>query len=769
LKITFSLKRVTNIGVLALILLFFPVKAQKVGLVLSGGGASGLTHIGVIKALEENKIPVDYIAGTSIGALIGAYYSIGYDPAEIEEIVKANFFQSITRGDLPARYYYLIKQREDFASWITFKFNLRDNYLKNLPTNVINSVPIDYYLMETFTGASNLNNNNFDSLMIPFRCLASDVLNKKSIIFRNGDLPLALRASMSYPFYIRPIFIDGKLLFDGGLYDNFPVDVMSSEFHPDFIIGSNVAEPPAMPDDDDLYLQIRSLLMNQETRDTLGNRGVLIEPWSNVNTFNFSNAKRLIDSGYAATMRIMPLLKERISRHLDAEALKSRREKFSRYKVADNIVFDSVSIKGFTPRQQKFIARSLYYHSKPFTLKQLKKRYFRLVSDEQIKNIFPIAKKESDSSRYKLELVGKREKPFYVDAGAILSNRPISEAFLGIQYNHLGKIGFSVYSNGYLGKLYSGSYSRLRFDFPGKVPFYIEPSFTYSRWDYYSSSALFYSFQKPAYLVQEDKFGELKIGVPVGNISQFNVAGGLTEWGNFYYQTNSFTRSDTTDKTYFDYWYAQANYKLNTLNRKMYPTEGTLINARARLLEGTEIFEPGNTSPDTARFRRTHPAWLQLKLTFDSYIKTFKGFKLGVFGEGVYSTQEFFNNYQATILSAPAFNPIPESQTFFIDAFRAHNYFAGGLKAITTPVKGLDIRLEAYIFQPVFAILEDKNGKAVYSSPFLYRHVIGMATAVYNTAVGPVSFGVNYYDQYQNSLSFFFHFGYIIFNRKSID
>jgi NTE family protein len=257
--------------------------------------------------------------------------------------------------------------------------------------------------------------------------------------------------------------------------------------------------------------------------------------------------------------------------------------------------------------------------------------------------------------------------------------------------------------------------------------------------------------------------------VPVGNISQFNVAGGLTEWGNFYYQTNSFTRSDTTDKTYFDYWYAQANYKLNTLNRKMYPTEGTLINARARLLEGTEIFEPGNTSPDTARFRRTHPAWLQLKLTFDSYIKTFKGFKLGVFGEGVYSTQEFFNNYQATILSAPAFNPIPESQTFFIDAFRAHNYFAGGLKAITTPVKGLDIRLEAYIFQPVFAILEDKNGKAVYSSPFLYRHVIGMATAVYNTAVGPVSFGVNYYDQYQNSLSFFFHFGYIIFNRKSID
>jgi NTE family protein len=769
LKITFSLKSVTNIGVLACILLFFPIKAQKVGLVLSGGGASGLTHIGVLKALEENKIPVDYITGVSIGAVIGAYYSIGYTPAQIEEIVRANFFQSITRGELPVRYNYLIKQREDFAAWFTYRYDFKDNFMKSLPTNVINSVPIDYYLMETFTGASNLNHNNFDSLIVPFRCLASDVLNKKSIVFKNGDLPLALRASMSYPFYIRPIFIDGKLLFDGGLYNNFPIDVMSEEFHPDFIIGSNVAEAPAAPDDDDLYLQVRNLLMNQVTNDTLGNKGVVIEPWSDVNTFNFNNAKRLIDSGYAATMRVIPMLKEKIRRRTDTTALNSKREKFARYKIADNIVFDSIKIRGFNSRQQRFIQRSLFYHSQPFSLKQLKKRYFRLVSDEQIKNIFPIAKKDTADDHYILELVGKREKPFYVDAGAILSNRPISEAFLGLQYNHLGKIGFSVYSNGYLGKLYSGSYSRLRFDFPGRVSFYVEPSFTYSRWDYYSSSALFYSFQKPAYLVQEDKFGELKIGVPVGNISQFNVAGGLTEWANFYYQTNTFTRSDTTDKTYFDYWYAQANYKLNTLNRKMYATEGTLINARARVLEGTEIFEPGNTSPDTAKYRRTHPTWLQLKLTFDSYIKTFKGFKLGVFGEGVYSTQSFFNNYQATILSAPAFNPIPESQTFFIDAFRAHNYFAGGLKAITTPVKGFDIRLEAYVFQPVLSILQDKNGKAVYSSPFLYRHVIGMAAMVYNTAVGPISFGVNYYDQYQNPLSFFFHFGYIIFNRKSID
>ncbi|MBI2722205.1 MAG: patatin-like phospholipase family protein [Bacteroidetes bacterium] len=745
-------------------------KAQKIGLVLSGGGASGLTHIGVLKALEENNIPIDYVAGTSIGSLIGGYYAIGYSPAEIEEIVRTAFFQSITKGDLPVKYEYMVKQRETYASWITFKFNLKDNYLKNLPTNVINSIPIDYYLMETFTGTSNNVNNNFDSLFIPFRCLASDVLHKKSILFKNGDLPSALRASMSYPFYLRPISIDGKLLFDGGLYNNFPTDVMQKEFSPDFIIGSNVSEVAAAPDDDDLYLQLRSLLMNQAEFNPIGENGVLIEPWSDVNIFSFDNAKRLIDSGYAAGMRAIPKIKKQLSRKSNSSELAIKRLRYRKFEDQENVIFDSLVVAGCNTSQCSFVQKSLFYKKEPFTLKQLKKRYFRLASDDKIKNIFPVALKDSITQKYTLKLLGKKEKPFYVDAGAIISNRPISEGFLGLQYNYLGKIGVSAYANGYVGKLYSGTYSKLRFDFPGRLPFYIEPSFTYSRWDYYNSSALFYDFLKPAYLVQEDKFGEVKIGVPVGNVSQINAAAGLTEWRNEYYQTDLFTRRDTTDKTYFNYWYLQSNYRLNTQNRKMYATEGTLINARARFLQGKESHLPGNTSVDTTRFtNELRDPWLQLKFTIDSYIRTFKGFRIGVFGETVYSTQSFFSNYQATILSAPAFNPTPESQTFFIERFRAHNYFAAGLKAITTPVRGLDIRIEAYIFQPVFSILKTQENTAKYSTPFLYRHFTGMAAAVYNTAIGPISLGINYYDQKEYPFSVFFHFGYIIFNRKSID
>jgi NTE family protein len=609
--------------------------------------------------------------------------------------------------------------------------------------------------------------------------VAADVENKKTVVFSSGDLPSAVRASMSYPFYLRPITIDDKLLFDGGLYNNFPTDVMMKDFNPDFIIGSNVAEKNSKPDDENLYLQLRTLLMSPTNFNPVCENGILIEPWSDVNIFNFDNAQRLIDSGYAETVRKIPLIRKQIAAQSSPEALQARRSIYRGYGKLDNIRFNNLEVYGYNAKQTEFIRKSLFKNNEPFTLVQLKKRYFRLASDDKIKNIFPVAVLDSARNSYSLKLFGKKEKPFYMDAGAILSNRPISEGFVAMQYNYLGRVGFNAYMNGYFGKLNTSTYGHLRFDIPGRIPYFIKPSFALSRWDYYSSSSLFYDFLKPAYLIQEDKYFDIKFGVPVGNISQFNVSGGFTEWKNQYYQSDAFTRLDTADITYFDYLYLQASYDINTLNRKMYATDGTFLSARMRFLDGQESHYPGNTSLDTIFFRnKPVPSWLQLKLTFDSYIRTFKGFKIGIFAEGVYSSQTFFSNYQATILSAPAFNPTPESQTFFMDAFRAHKYMAGGIKFITTPIKSLDLRLEGYLFQPVQSILKNPAGDAVYSSPFLYRHFIGMGALVYNSPIGPISAGVNYYGPNypnyvttynRNPLSFFFHIGYIIFNRKSID
>ncbi len=744
--------------------------AQKVGVVMSGGGASGIAHIGVLKALEENHIPINCISGTSIGSIIGGLYSSGYSPIEIEKMVKDQTFSNLTKGEMSPKFGYYVRKRDDYASWRTLKLNLNNSLLSNLATNLINSVPIDFYLMETFAPANAASNYNFDSLMVPFRCVASDIEKKRSVVFRDGDMPSAIRASMSYPFYIRPISIDSTLLFDGGLYNNFPTNVMYEEMFPDFIIGSSVAENSQVPSDDNLYLQLRNMLMNKSDFNPVCENGIIVQPWADVGVFNFESAQRLIDSGYVATMRQMPKIKACISNFEKPEVLAEKRRVFKGKVVISKMTFNKVVVKGVKPKMQKFVTQSITNKRDTFTFKQLKRQYFRMMADEKIKSAYPTTKLDTSSGKYTLTLNTKKDKHLFFDIGGNLSNRPISNFFLAVQYNHIGRIGFTAYANGYLGKLNSSSHTKLRFEFPTKIPFYIEPSFTISRWDYYKSSALFYDFEKPAYLVQEDLFGELNIGAPVGNIGKIVLTGGMSEWKNKYYQVEQFTRLDTSDVSVFDFGYGQLSYQINTLNRKQYASEGTNLILRAKYVSGVEHYYPGSTAKDSA-FVINGPGhdWFNIKLTIDKYIKPIKYFKIGVFAEGVYSSQDFFRNYNASILSAPSFNPIPESQTLFINDYRAHQYVAGGLKAIATPYNNLDVRFEAYLFQPVLSIIKVTDNKADYSTPFLYRHFLGMGSLIYHTPIGPISIGVNYYDQNENSFSFFFHFGYTIYNKKSID
>jgi NTE family protein len=744
--------------------------AQKVGVVLSGGGASGLAHIGVLKALEENHIPVNCISGTSIGSIIGGLYASGYSPLEIEQMVKEQAFVNLTRGEMSPKFGYFVRKREDYASWIRLKLNLNNPFITNLPTNWINSVPIDFYLMETFAPANAASRYNFDSLLVPFRCVASDIEKKKSVVFRKGDLPSAIRASMSYPLYLRPIYIDSTLLFDGGLYNNFPSNVMYEELYPDFIIGSAVSENTPLPSDDNLFLQLRNMFMSKSNFDPVCENNIIIEPWADVGIFSFDNVERLIDSGYAATIRDMPRIKSQISVFQNPDSLAKKRSDFRNKARSEQIVYNKVVVNSRDPKLRTFIQKSIVGRRDSLTLKVLKRQYFRMMADEKIKSAYPITERDTVTGKYTLTLNAKKEKHLFFDLGGNISNRPISNFFLAAQYNYIGKIGFTAYINGYLGKLNSSSLAKLRFEFPARLPFYIEPCFTISRWDYYRSSALFYNFEKPAYMIQQDLFGEVNMGLPVGNISKMVLSVGGSEWKSRYYQTDNFTRLDTVDRSYFDFGYGQISYEINTHNRKQYATEGTKIMVRAKYVSGEESYYPGNTATDRVTYVNT-PAhsWFNLKLTIDKYIKPIKYFKIGVFGEGVYSNQDFFRSYTATVLSAPAFSPIPESQTLFVADYRAFQYAAGGLKAIATPYKNFDFRVEGYLYQPIYSILRKTDNTPELSTPLLYRHFLGMGALVYHSPIGPLSIGVNYYDKNENSFSFFFHFGYTIYNKKSLD
>ena len=218
--------------------------AQKVGLVLSGGGAKGAAHIGVIKALEENGIPIDYITGTSAGAIVGSLYAMGYTPEEMVELMLSEEFSYWQTGTVENEYKYYFKRPDPTPEFGHFSIDMTDSLQVKasfLPQSLINPIQMNQAFMALFSQATAKAGWNFDNLFVPFRCVASDIYSKKAIIFKNGDLGDAVRASMTFPFFSQPIWKDSVPIFDGGIYDNFPVGPMKEAFHPDFIFGSTVA------------------------------------------------------------------------------------------------------------------------------------------------------------------------------------------------------------------------------------------------------------------------------------------------------------------------------------------------------------------------------------------------------------------------------------------------------------------------------------------------------------------------------------------------
>ncbi len=745
------------------------INAQKVGVVLSGGGARGLAHIGVLKALEENHIPIDYITGTSMGAIIASFYAIGYSPEQIEDIVKGKEFENWSKGNVDYKYANYFRKTENNASWIRYSFSLDSTKIFNgIPTNVISPIPMDFGMMELAAGPSAAANYNFDSLFIPFRCVAADIAAKEAVIFKSGDLAQAVRASMSYPFYIKPITIDGKLLFDGGLYNNFAADVMYKDFYPDYIIGSNVAGNLKTPDEDDLLSQIKNMFQSKTNYQIPCEAGIIIEPETNIGLFEFSKTNSMIDSGYVATLRQMNFIKQYVTTSVDSASLVAKRKHF--LDKHPPVTFDNIIIEGLNKKQSNYVRKILGNKNTIISMGEMKQGYYRLSSDNKIKTIFPKAIYNPLTKHYDLYLRIRKEKDIVTYFGGNFSNRPISSGYIGVQYNYLGSFAAAIMANAYFGKLYSSVQFKTRFDFPFKTPLFIEPSFCWNKFDYFKSSNNFFEDQKPPYLIQSEAYGNVDIGIPISRKSKIVTGGGYAFLQNKYYQTNQFSQQDTADKTIFDVVNAQIYYEINSLNRKQYANAGEYFNLKVKYVNGFEKNVPGSTSfiSDSSEFLNFHE-WVVIKLTAERYFNRKGSFKFALFGEGVYSAQTLFNNHTSSLLTAQTFQPTPDSKTLFLENYRTHKYLAGGIKFIQNLPKNLEFRVEAYLFQPYQMLIPNAVYKTDYGKPFAIQHYIGTGALVWQSPVGPMSISVNYYDKTKNPFSILFHFGYILFNKRALD
>jgi NTE family protein len=216
-------------------LFIFSQKRQpKVGLVLSGGGAKGFAHIAVLKEIDKAGIQLDYIGGTSMGAIIGGLYAIGYSAVQIEEIVQKTDFVNLLRDRLPRSTSTFFEKEYGENTKLTLPVS---KGVVGLPRGVSRGQNILNFLYELLDSVEG--ETQFSKFPIPFFCIATDVENGGQVLLEEGSLALALRASGSFPTLLNPIVMDGKLLVDGGIVNNFPVSIMRSKGM-DIIIGVDV-------------------------------------------------------------------------------------------------------------------------------------------------------------------------------------------------------------------------------------------------------------------------------------------------------------------------------------------------------------------------------------------------------------------------------------------------------------------------------------------------------------------------------------------------
>jgi NTE family protein len=757
--------------ILTVLLYFFAngFLGQKVGLVLSGGGAYGYAHIGVLKALEENGIPIDYITGTSAGALVGGMYAAGMPPKMIDSLVQTNKYLLMATGGIEKEFQHYFRKDIEDASWIKIRLTQDFSLSKIVPTSFINPALVDYEGMSKYAPISSAVNYNFDSLFVPFRCIAADIADKQAVIFKEGDLYQAVRASMTFPGYLRPIKVNGKLLFDGGLYNNFPTDIMYDEFFPDIIIGVNfsASDSSNLPDQDDVFSQLRSMIINRQPTSIVCENGILLQPELDISLFGFDKARQAIDAGYLAAMSIMDSIKTLIDRRVDPKTLMIKRYHF--HKKINEIVFEDVIIKGTTQPVAEYIKKSLMYNDDNIDEPTMKKRYFRLIADKKIKFLWPVAVYNPQTGKYILELEVSLERPFAIRFGGVFSSSPINTAFLGLEYFSLRRVGVNADLNSFFGKYYGSISGNLKFDFNYSFPFSIQTYGVINRWDYFRSFATFFEQSKPSYIIENEQFIGADIIVPVSNFGKITAGYSLGEINNNYYQTEYFSPSDTADATQLLGSTLSFTYDQSTLNKKHYPSEGFAVRLSAKYYKGIENSFPGSTSPLVSPAENISHEWYMTRLWIQKYYNISRAFKIGTSLEAaaVY-TEKFLDNYTATSIFSHSFQPIPESRTLFIPQHAMFNYLAVGGQAIYHLSSAFDFRLEGYYFRSYLPVLGNTFNQAYYGDGWGERQIIGSGAIIYHSPLGPISAGLNYYSARENPYSFIINFGYILFNRRFI-
>ena len=747
----------------------------RVGLVLAGGGAKGLYHIGVIRALEENGIPIDYISGTSMGAIVAALYASGYSPEQMVSIVASGDVEQWVSGRIDDKYRFYYTERSDAPTMLSIYADMKRDSVSNknsmslaLPHAFINTAQIDLALTGLFAPASTACGGDFDRLMVPFRCVATDMNGHRAVEFSKGDLPFVVRASMAYPLAFRPVTTeDGTVLVDGGCYNNFPWQVLVEDFAPDFLIGSQcVGDDEYATQDSSVEQQVMALITSPTDYALPPERSVLIKREVDAGILDFAAGMEIIEQGYEDAMAMMPELLARLdARRTPAEAA-ARREAFRAR--CPELKINDFTIEGLRKRQNYYARTFMHFderpgsgdeHSGPFDFDEVKESYYSLMAtDEFTASAFPSVRYDSVRRNYDLTFYLESKPRWRFLVGGNISSTAFNQAYVGFNYFSVGRTAQYAHGDLYLSPVSAMASVGGRTVILKRRPMYVDYEMDMShRTTLHGSFGNITPVRNSIEARTNEIFFHTAFGVAMTrkSILEASVNTGFNYYG---YQADydPYDTPHTHDR--FRFVAGRVALERSTLDKVIYPTRGTRLSISGIAVHGRDTYENAATRLSGRRGQELR-SWFGGKVQWEHYPGDWRRswFSMGYNIEAVYTNHPRFGNPESTILSSPRYAPTPHSKMIYMPDYFADRYLAAGL------MPTFELMRSFYLRASFYAMLRDRTTARDY------MRYISDLTLVYHTRIGPVSLSLTKYDlDSWNNMYVTFNFGYPIFGRKSL-
>lgn len=544
---------------------------------------------------------------------------------------------------------------------------------------------------------------------------------------------------------------------------------MREDFKPEVIIGSVVAANPGKPKENDLMSQLENMIMQKTDYTLPDSLGIIMTfKYDDVSLLDFDRLQELHDIGYNRTISLMDSIKGRIHRRVSAENVRLRRLVYR--SNLPQFRFRDIYIEGANPQQQAYIKKEFHDEDhEVFTYEDLKRGYFRLLSDNMISEIIPHAVYDSENDLYSLHLKVKMEDNFSVRMGGSVSTTSSNQIYLGLGYQDLNYYSKEITLDGQIGKVYNNAQLMAKIDLPTRIPTSYRLIASLSTFDYYKKDKLFSKNDKPSFNSKDERFVKLMVALPFLANKRAEISIGYGKLQDNYFQSSVINfDKDRSDRSTYNLLGGAIGFYGSTLNARQYATKGYFEKLVAQVFSGKEKFIPGNPT-ETSVTTKERQSWLQISYMKYAYHTMSPKFTLGWMAEMLYSSKNFSENYTATMLQAADFSPTPHSKLMYNEAFRANQFLAAGIKPIFVFNDMFQFRSEFYGFVPIFPIKKNALNKAYYGKAFSRFEYIGEISVICQLPFGAISAYVNHYSSPKKEWNVGLTLGWQLFNYRFIE